>query len=108
MKLLPPPEKIYTTLDQLIKSINKWAGPQGYAVVKRRSKFDKKNSTLLIAAYYICDQGREPPKKRKIPTKRQGVISRANECPFSCVGRRTKDGDWKLTVRKDEHNHEPT
>ena len=47
MELQPPPEGLESfSHDDLIKQVQEHAGPQGYAVTKKRTKMNKKNTHM--------------------------------------------------------------
>jgi len=54
MQLLPPSEGLHCSIELLIKSVNEHAGPQGYAVMKKRSKKFKKGVTMKV--WLCCDR----------------------------------------------------
>ena len=56
MQLLPPSEGLHCSIELLIKSVNEHAGPQGYAVTKKRSKKSKKGVTMKV--WLCCDRAK--------------------------------------------------
>ncbi len=66
MQLLPPRAGLYeyTSIDLLIKDINKHAKDQGYAVTRKRSKRSKKG--VLMKTWIRCDRGGEEDAKGQI------------------------------------------
>jgi len=54
MQLLPPSEGLHCSIELLIKSVNEHAGPQGYAVRKKRSKKSKKG--VIMKVWLCCDR----------------------------------------------------
>jgi hypothetical protein len=103
MELLPPdlPDH-YPTLDALFLAVNTFAGPQGYGVVKKRSK--KNAQGVIRKAWLRCDKGRDG--KSQGFGKRETSI-RSTECPFELVVTLEEEG-WKLKIRNGDHNHTPT
>jgi len=112
MQLLPPPEGLHCSIELLIKSVNKYAGPQGYAVRKRRSKKSKKDVTMKV--WLCCDRSGVP--KASGLGHRFHTSSRRNECPFEAIAKldgndedlTAEDGCWHLSVKCPEHNHSAT
>jgi len=59
MVFLPPPNSItHLTLESLIFQIQQHAGPEGYAIVQKRTK--KSKGGLLYKAWLRCDRGGKP------------------------------------------------
>jgi len=58
MQLLPPSEGLHCSIELLIRSVNEHAGPQGYAVTKKRSKKSKKGVTMKV--WLCCDRAGVP------------------------------------------------
>lgn len=66
----------YTSLEDLIQVVNTFASSQGYAVVKRQTKVNKKG--VLKKAVLMCDQGKEYHTKswneREIATRKTDCL----------------------------------
>ena len=107
MELQPPPTTgTYFSLDELTASLNTYAGSQGYAVVKQRTKKNPKTNEVM-KAYFRCDRGGKP-ENRKHDRKRVHATSRLIDCPFSCFALNKVNVGWVLVVRNATHNHDPT
>ncbi len=112
MQLLPPSEGLHCSIELLIKSVNEHAGPQGYAVTKKRSKKSKKGVTMKV--WLCCD--RAGVAKAKGLEHRFHTSSRRNECSFEAIAKlngneedlTAEDGCWHLSVKCPEHNHSAT
>lgn len=104
MPLAPPPEgESHASLEQLIRSVNQHAGPEGYAVVTARTK----NSKLGVKrkAWLRCDRGgKSSGPKGQI---RIHAASRRINCPFSLIAKR-QDERWAFRVVNGAHSHDPT
>lgn len=104
MPLAPPPEgESHASLEQLIRSVNHHAGPEGYAVVTARTK----NSKLGVKrkAWLRCDRGgKSSGPKGQI---RIHAASRRINCPFSLIAKR-QDDRWSFRVVNGAHSHDPT
>ena len=104
MPLAPPPEgESHASLEQLIRSVNQHAGPEGYAVVTARTK----NSKLGVKrkAWLRCDRGgKSSGPKGQI---RIHAASRRINCPFSLIAKR-QDERWAFRVVNGGHSHDPT
>lgn len=103
MELAPPPADLqHLTAEGLQQLIQLHARNQGYAVVKSRTKNDKKGE--LKTVWLICDRGR--PLRESTGTKRIHGTSRRNDCPFEIVLRRSLDlGIWIIDLKNGTHNH---
>lgn len=102
--LAPPPEGSYQTREDALSFLRSWAGPQGYAMVIKRSRTNR--------LWIRCDRGgtyetrhNTTPESRK----RKSRESRLMGCPFKVVIAYKGDSDtWKTTVEIAEHNHPPS
>lgn len=103
-RLLPPPEQVFTSFDQMMTFLRQHAISQGYSIAT-------KSSTRGGRCYYLqCDRSGtyhdqtnapEGAKHRKTSTRRIG-------CPFLLYASKSqKTGQWKLCVKTSEHNHDP-
>lgn len=102
----PPTDQIYLSLSDLTTALNTFAGSQGYAVVKQRTKKNPKTDEV-VKAYFRCDRGGKPEDKEH-GRKRKHAATRLIDCPFSCFALDKKDVGWILVVRDSSHNHEAT
>ena len=102
--LAPPAEgETYATLEQLIRSVNHHAGPQGYAVVTARTKTSKLG--VKRKAWLRCDRGgKSSGPQGQI---RKHAASRRINCPFSLIAKRQNER-WTFRVVNAEHSHDPT
>ena len=104
---LPPADWKDTLLDSLILRIQRYAGPQGYAVVKGRTKKFKKTK-LDRRAWIRCDRGGKPEKNSKSTGKRI-TDSVLIDCPFKIIAWRTTEEEiWQYEITYSGHNHGPT
>ena len=101
---ISPPDRLYYTLPEVFKTFNDHAGPQGYAVVKARTKESKKG--VLRKCVFRCDRGGKA-KDSGGTGKRFHSSSRLIDCPYSVVALLQED-HWHLNVRNPHHNHPPT
>ena len=103
MTLQPPPtDDDYYDLNSLIKSVNEFAGAQGYAVVKKRTQVSKKG--VLRKAVLMCDRGGNYEAKGH--GIRRGNTTIKTDCPFQAIASLGPDDMWHLTVKEPNHNHE--
>lgn len=101
--MLPPPEASYSSVHEMLRSINAFAHSQGYVVTKRRS--DLRRNTIT----FHCDRGgtRNISSTPADTEHRRRTSSRLIHCPFKLYTQQLKvDGLWHLTVRNPDHNHE--
>ncbi len=96
MQLLLPSEGLHCSIELLIKSVNEHAGPQGYAVTKKRSKKFKKGVTMKVLL--CCD--RVDVAKAKGLEHRFHTFSRRNECPFEAIAK-LNGNEEDLTAEND-------
>lgn len=97
---------IYFFLEELTKALNSFAGFQGYAIVKQRTKKNSKTNEVF-KVYFRCDRG---GKSEDIEhgRKRKHAAIRLIDCPFSCFALNKVDVGWILILRDGSHNHEST
>ena len=87
--------------------MQQYAGPQGYAVLKARTKKFKKTK-LDRRAWIRCDRGGKPEKNSKSKGKRI-TDSRLMDCPFLIIAARPTESDlWTYEIIRRQHNHGPT
>ena len=99
--LMPHPEQIFDTVEELIAFANKWALEHGFAVSTKNSHKDRD-------IYLKCDLGGQNVQKSDTSSSRS---SRRIEYPYLLYGRilkRKVPHQWHLSVKNSEHNHEPT
>jgi hypothetical protein len=106
----PPPERLYSSQEELFSSIQAWAAEHRYAFRILRSKKLNKSSRVKIT--YCCDRAGRPPASLPCPTSgpRRQTASRRTGCLFSVFGIMTQDEVWELRQRPDMsvHNHSPS
>ena len=106
--IMPPPPGTGTfdDIQSLIDAVNKHAGPNGYAVVKARSKRHKTHG-YVNRVYLACDRSGKENKRNIDLIRKRLTSSRMCECPFSIVA--SYDSlQWIYTVRDSTHNHPPS
>lgn len=101
----PPPPGVYDELDALMQAANLHAKQQGYAVVKQRTKKDKKGQ--LHKVYLRCDRGGKYLDKANPYGRTRYSGTRLIDCPFSAIGT-LKEGQWYLDIHQSDHNHDGT
>jgi hypothetical protein len=106
--MIPPPEATYESLDTLEKAINDFARPQGYGLVKARSKRMPGSNRLKI--YFNCDRYYKPNRSL---LREQESRSRGTGCSFSVLASETAcKTAWELKHRDysqfGRHNHAPS
>jgi hypothetical protein len=92
----------YSTLDELIVTINQHASKQKYAVIKKRMKKSKKE--ILRKAVLRCDK--DKIAKSQEFNKRE-TSTRLCECSFETIVT-LSIWDWQLNVKDVSHNHVST
>ncbi|XP_021820789.1 uncharacterized protein LOC110762455 [Prunus avium] len=103
-KMLSLTNKNFRSREDLIEAARKIAFVQGYALVIRRSKYEK---------YVVlgCDRGGNY-KSRRVPLeeRKKKSASRLINCPFEIWGKKKRklQGFWKLEIKSLLHNHEPS
>ncbi|OGE47089.1 hypothetical protein PENARI_c066G04429 [Penicillium arizonense] len=103
---LPPLDQQYDTPERGIAAVNAFAREHGYAVSIFRS-IAKKGVKKIVQL--CCDRGRTlRARPDNGPERKRQTTSIAINCPFLLRLRLQEDGRWKLTVDKQEHNHEPS
>lgn len=104
---VPPDDFEYTSRDALIRDLQAFAQPHGYAFVIRRSiKFKNGPHVGTPQKVYLrCDRGgkQRQPRGRN---RRYGA-SRLTDCPCKIIAKRTPATDrWHFQVESAYHNHE--
>ena len=102
-----PPESDYESRHALLKAINAWAGPRGYAFVTGRSTREK---TGRLTITFTCDRFRRPPNISQHRIRK--TSTRSTSCQFSILAKQSTDGTWAMRHRQGQHfaihNHEPS
>ena len=102
--LAPPPEGSYHNREDALSFLRAWAGPQGYAMVIKRSRTNRLWIRCDRGGTYETRQNATPDSR-----KRKSRESRLMGCPFKVVIAYKGDSDtWKTTVEIAEHNHPPS
>ncbi|CAH0050594.1 unnamed protein product [Clonostachys solani] len=106
-----PQEGIYATYDDLIKDLNNRVTKEGYKIVKSRSHkgrlmtSDDPDAVGMVRCDLVCDRGGRPYKSTA--TKHKSTTKKTN-CPWNAKAvHRRQFGGWVLTIKCDQHNHEP-
>jgi hypothetical protein len=100
----------------VIKQINKFTGPWGYAVGLKNAKRSKDNvNRPFCKAYIKCDRGGTRKKGFNEFERRRETTSRNWNCEWCGILHRTTEFTWVFHIhepleghRKDTHNHEPS
>ena len=100
--LEPPPTGVYPDVEALVQAANRHARDEGYAVVKQRSKRNKKGEPHKV--YLGCDRGGKYRDKANPGGRIRDTSTRLTNCPFSLVGT-CREGQWHLDIRCPAHNH---
>ena len=102
----PPCDDLHGTVDDVVKSLQAFARPHGYAISIARSKPHKpRRPGVPVGVLYLqCSKGGKFTPS--IAIKRKRGKSRMTECPFSMVAREDR-GVWTLYIRCKDHNHGP-
>lgn len=100
-KMLLPSFKCFQSRDELIEHVRDVAVNQGYLICIKVSRKEK----LVVlgcdrGGVYRCRVDPDAPRKRN---RRSRLIN----CPFEIVGKKMKDGLWRLRIKNERHNHEP-
>lgn len=91
MELLPPQlEDGYPSLDDIMQTINSFASSQGYAVVKRRTKTNKRG--VVRKAVLMCDRSKVHATEH---WRKRDTSTRKTDCPFDAVAV-IQDGEWRF------------
>lgn len=105
--LLPPPEGIYRTFDELLQAVQRSAKDQGYGVVKlRASNYREVNGTNKPTRYdLVCDRG---GVKYNSTAKKRNPSTRKIDCPWraKAVCEVQLGGQWRFVVQEANHNHD--
>jgi hypothetical protein len=106
--LLPPPEGIYRSFEDLLPAVQRAAKDQGYGVVKlRASNYREINGTNKPTRYdLVCDRG---GVKYNSTAKKRNPSTRKIDCPWraKAVCEVQLGGQWRFVVQDARHNHDP-
>lgn len=104
MALLPPSSNSrYVSFEELRLAVNAHAASQGYAIVTKRSKKNKRG--VLRKVWMFCDKSRVFKSEGH---GRRETSSRSTECPFELIASSVDDSNWSFEVTHAEHNHSAT
>ncbi|KAL6364123.1 hypothetical protein LRP88_02039 [Fusarium phalaenopsidis] len=102
--MLPPPEGVFSTYDDLMAAVQRVAKGQGYRIVKlRASNYCRGKPTRYDL---VCDCG---GVKYNSTAKKRNPSTRKTDCPFRAKAVRRADYGyrWHFTVQTGDHNHTP-
>ncbi|KAL6556543.1 hypothetical protein OROGR_005831 [Orobanche gracilis] len=94
----------YQTREELLKVVKGFYSTKGYALSIKGSRLNK----------YVtlgCDRGGVYRDRKNLSIeeeKKRKTTTRLVNCPFQLYGKRLLDGFWKLTIKNESHNHEPS
>jgi hypothetical protein len=102
--LLPPPEGIYRTFEDLLQSVQRVAKDQGYGVVKLRASNYREGKPTRYDL--VCDRG---GVKYNSTAKKRNPSTRKVDCPWraKAVCEVQLGNQWRFAVQESRHNHEP-
>lgn len=102
--LLPPPEGIYRTFEDLLSSVQRVAKDQGYGVVKLRASNYRDGKPTRYDL--VCDRG---GVKYSSTAKKRNPSTRKVDCPWraKAVCEVQLGNQWRFAVQESRHNHEP-
>jgi hypothetical protein len=102
--LLPPPEGIFRTFEDLLSSVQRVAKDQGYGVVKLRASNYRDGKPTRYDL--VCDRG---GVKYSSTAKKRNPSTRKVDCPWraKAVCEVQLGNQWRFAVQESRHNHEP-
>jgi hypothetical protein len=114
LQMPPPPEAIYSSQDELYRSIQAWAAQHNYAFRIGRSKVVGSSSRKKIL--YDCDRSGKPPPvdhASNYPhTRKRQTKTRKTGCQFSINAIELNNSQWEVRTRLgaqyNTHNHSPS
>ncbi|KAL8977724.1 MAG: hypothetical protein Q9205_006534, partial [Flavoplaca limonia] len=107
MSLLPPPTGIfYNNFSDLLQALNKHAKGQGYGIVTRRSKKDRRGVVFKHNLIYVRGTGGDKPYKNKGYGIRPSSSTVKCDCQFAGFAVQYQYAiRWQFKLRNPEHNH---
>ncbi|CAG8719131.1 17336_t:CDS:2 [Cetraspora pellucida] len=101
MSLSLPSVGSFASREDLINHVKTHAFNHGYAVSTKRSEKDK-------FVYLKCDRGSHYNNRLNLidETRQRNTSTRLIDCPFELYGKKMEDGQWHLTIKNANHNHE--
>ncbi|OAA41042.1 Transcription factor, FAR1-related protein [Metarhizium rileyi] len=102
--LLPPPEGIFRSFDDLMASVQRVAKDQGYGIVKLRASNYRDGKPTRYDL--VCDRG---GVKYNSTAKKRNPSTRKIDCPFraKAVCEVQLGNQWRFALQEPRHNHEP-
>lgn len=102
--LLPPPEGIFRSFDDLMASVQRVAKDQGYGIVKLRASNYREGKPTRYDL--VCDRG---GVKYSSTAKKRNPSTRKIDCPFraKAVCEVQLGNQWRFALQEQRHNHEP-
>lgn len=102
--LLPPPEGIFRTFEDLMASVQRVAKDQGYGIVKLRASNYRDGKPTRYDL--VCDRG---GVKYNSTAKKRNPSTRKIDCPFraKAVCEVQLGNQWRFAIQEGRHNHEP-
>lgn len=101
--LLPPPEGIFRSFEDLMASVQRVAKDQGYGIVKLRASNYREGKPTRFDL--VCDRG---GVKYSSTAKKRNPSTRKIDCPFraKAVCEVQLGNQWRFAVQETRHNHE--
>ena len=108
-----PPERTYSTREELNQSLQSWARRHFHAFrIQRSSKIHNSSRVRLL---YSCDRAGNPPADTDLTrsnARKRKMMTRKTDCQFSVIASEHADGRWVLRHRSNPihsfHNHPPS
>ncbi|KAK3196732.1 hypothetical protein K4F52_000076 [Lecanicillium sp. MT-2017a] len=102
--LLPPPEGIFRSFEDLMASVQRVAKDQGYGIVKLRASNYRDGKPTRYDL--VCDRG---GVKYSSTAKKRNPSTRKIDCPFraKAVCEVQLGNQWRFALQESRHNHEP-
>lgn len=102
--LIPPPEGIFRSFEDLMASVQRVAKDQGYGIVKLRASNYRDGKPTRYDL--VCDRG---GVKYNSTAKKRNPSTRKIDCPFraKAVCEVQLGNQWRFALQEARHNHEP-
>ncbi|CAH0018179.1 unnamed protein product [Clonostachys rhizophaga] len=102
--LIPPPEGIFRSFEDLMNSVQRVAKDQGYGIVKLRASNYRDGKPTRYDL--VCDRG---GVKYNSTAKKRNPSTRKIDCPFraKAVCEVQLGNQWRFALQEPRHNHEP-
>jgi hypothetical protein len=95
--MIPSLDFYYSPKDELISASNRWAEMNGFYLSTKRSEHDR--------VILICIRSGLPCINGHVSQRAKHSIK--CDCPFKLNGRKQSDGQWKINLTNNTHNHPP-